>query len=62
MQAPLDPQDPRHPERGRLTPDEERARKRRIFATGLALAAFALLIFLVSMARLQSNIAAGPPS
>ncbi len=42
-----------------LTPEEQRARKRRVLATGLALAAFVLLVFLVSMSRFHANLAAG---
>lgn len=52
-----DPQDHRHPGYHAPTPEEERARKRRILATGLALAAFVVIVFVVSMARMQANMA-----
>lgn len=59
MQERRDPQNHRPAERRTLTPEEQRARKRRALATGLALAAFVVLVFIVSLARLQANIAAG---
>jgi len=57
--APHDPQTYEVVSHHALTEDEQRARKRRILATGLALAAFVVLVFIVSMARLQTNIGAG---
>jgi hypothetical protein len=59
MDAPRDPQDHRAAARRPMSPEEARVRKRRNLATGLALAAFAILILIVSLARLQSNIIAG---
>lgn len=58
MSAP-DPQDHRAPGGHLPTAQEERARKRRILATGLALAAFVVVIFVVSLSRLYSNMVAG---
>ena len=54
-----DPQDHRNPGHHALTPEEERARKRRILATGLALAAFVVIVFAVSLARMYANMTAG---
>ena len=54
-----DPQDHSNPARRPMTPEEERVRRRRILATGIALAAFAALIFIVSLARLYANVRAG---
>ena len=43
----------------KLTPEEEDARKRRNLAIGGSLAAFVIIVFLVTMVRLSQNIAAG---
>jgi len=43
----------------RLTPEEEKARKRRNVAIFWSLIGFIVLIFLVTLRRLTSNIAAG---
>lgn len=43
----------------RLTPEEEKARKRRNVAIFWSLIGFIVLIFLVTLQRLSSNIAAG---
>jgi ferric-dicitrate binding protein FerR (iron transport regulator) len=59
MPGDRDPQDHRAAERRAMSPEEARLRKRRNLATGLALAAFAILILIVSLARLQSNIVTG---
>jgi thiol:disulfide interchange protein len=44
----------------RLTPEEERARKRRSLWIALALGAFMALVFFVTIARMQAGVAAGP--
>lgn len=43
----------------RLTPEQEKARKRRNVAIFWSLIGFILLIFVVTLQRLTSNIAAG---
>ena len=43
----------------KLTPEEEKARKRRNVAIFWSLIGFIVLIFLVTLQRLTSNIAAG---
>jgi hypothetical protein len=45
-----------------LTPEQVRARKRRNLVIGLALVAFVVLVFFVSIARMHANavIGAGP--
>lgn len=43
----------------KLTPEQEAARKRRSLMTALALVAFIVLIFLVTVLRLTSNYNSG---
>jgi hypothetical protein len=57
--AGLHPQDHRVTGHHALSQEERRARDRRNLAIGLALGAFVLLIFLITMSRLQDNIAGG---
>lgn len=54
-----DPQDHRVSGFHAQSSDEKRARDRRSLAIALALGAFVLLVFLITMARLQANITAG---
>ena len=42
-----------------LTPEQVRARKRRNLVIGLSLAAFIVLVFLVSMARIHAGAVSG---
>lgn len=48
------------PEGIRLTPEQLRARRSRSIAIALALGAFVLLIFAVTIVRLGSNVVTGP--
>lgn len=56
---------PRHPESGEplettvLNAQEKDARRRRNMAIGIALCAFAVLVFAVTVIRLSSNISGG---
>lgn len=52
-----DPKQPASPPA--LTPEQEKARKRRNVAIFWSLIAFILLIFVVTLLRLSSNISAG---
>ncbi|MGE0829733.1 MAG: hypothetical protein AB7O04_10325 [Hyphomonadaceae bacterium] len=45
----------------KLTPQEERARKRRSLWIAAALAAFIVLVFLITLAQMQANSPAPAP-
>jgi hypothetical protein len=45
-----------------LTPEQERARKRRNLWLALSVAAFMLLVFLISISKMAAYSAAGAPS
>lgn len=47
------------PETVKLTPEEEKARKRRNVAIFWSLIAFIVLIFVTTVVRLSGNVAAG---
>jgi len=48
-----DPQDHRTDETARLTPDQEKARSKRNLAIALSLAAFVVIVFVITVINLQ---------